>query len=57
LCATLHLTVNDWSKLESVRETKGVGRFNAEFTNLEFETRMDSISTEFIYTSFDRIID
>ncbi len=57
ICAILHLTVNDWGKLERVRETKGVGRFNAEFTKLEFETRIDSISTEFIYKSFDRIID
>ena len=57
LCAILHLTINDWNKLENVRERKGVGRRGAEFTNLKFEIIKDSVSTEFIYKTFDRIID
>ena len=57
LCAILHLNVNDWSKLEVVRERKGIGRRGAEFTNLKFKIIEDSISTEFIYKTFDRIID
>ena len=57
LCAILHLTINNWNKLENVRERKGVGRRGAEFTNLKFKIVKDSISTEFIYKTFDRIID
>jgi len=57
LCAILHLTVNDWNKLENVRERKGVGRRGAEFTNLKFKIKQDSLSTEFIYISYDRLID
>ena len=57
LCAILHLTINDWNKLENVRERKGVGRRGAEFTNLKFKIIKDSVSTEFIYKTFDRIID
>jgi len=57
LCAVLHLTVKDWQKLEDVRERKGVGRRNAEFTNLQFDIVSDSVSTEFVYITFDRIID
>ena len=57
LCAILHLTINHWRKLENVRERKGIGRRGAEFTNLEFEIIKDSASTEFIYKTFDRIID
>ena len=57
LCAILHLNVNDWSKLEVVRERKGIGRRGAEFTNLKFKIIKDSILTKFIYKTFDRIID
>ncbi|MCZ4409477.1 hypothetical protein O3Q51_11700 [Cryomorphaceae bacterium 1068] len=57
LCAILHLTVNDWSKLEEVRERKGVGRRGAEFTDLEFQIIQDSLKTDFVYTTYDRLID
>ena len=57
LCAILHLTVKNWSKLEDVRERKGVGRLGAEFTNLTFDIVQDSSSTEFIYNTYDRLID
>ena len=58
LCAILNLTIyNDWNKLENVRERKGIGRRGAEFTNLKFEIIKDSLSTEFVYKTFDRIID
>jgi hypothetical protein len=46
-----------WNKLENVRDKKGSSRFNAEFTNLKFNIRKDSIQTEFVYTTYDRIID
>ena len=57
LCAILNLRVNNWTKLENVREKKGVSYRGAEFTNLKFEIREDSLSTEFIYKTFDKIID
>lgn len=57
LCAVLHLTVNDWNKLENVRERKGVGRRGAEFTNLKYDIVQDSASVTFVYKTFDRIID
>lgn len=57
LCAILHLSVNDWKKLENVRERKGVGRRGAEFTNLKFDIVQDSLSTNFVYKTYDRIID
>ena len=57
LCAILHLTIKNWNKLEDVREKKGVGRRGAEFTNLKFQINQDSISTDFIYVTYDRLID
>jgi hypothetical protein len=57
LCAILHLTINNWNKLEDIRERKGVGRRGAEFTNLKFQINQDSLSTDFIYVTYDRLID
>jgi len=57
LCAILHLSMNHWDKMENIREKKGVGRRGAEFTNLKFDIVQDSLSTKFIYSTFDRIID
>jgi hypothetical protein len=57
LCAILHLNMNHWNKLEQVRTKKGVGRRGAEFTNLKFSIISDSLSTKFIYSSYDRLID
>ena len=57
LCAILHLSVNHWDKLEHIRERKGIGRRGAEFTNLKFQIYQDSSSTDFVYISYDRLID
>lgn len=57
LCAILNLSVTNWDKLENVRERKGVGRRGAEFTNLKFRIIQDSISTKFVYSTFDKLID
>ncbi len=57
LCAIIILTMNEWEKLENVRTKKGISYRGAEFTNLKFEIRKDSLSTEFIYKTFDKIID
>jgi len=57
LCAVLVLNIEQWNKLERLRETKGKGRFNAEFTNLQFEIVQDSLNPKFVYRDFSRIID
>jgi hypothetical protein len=57
LCAILHLTIKDWNKLENIRKRKGIGRRGAEFTNLKFKINQDSLSTDFEYISYDKLID
>ncbi len=57
LCAIIVLTMNDWEKLENLREKKGVSYRGAEFINLKFETQTNASSTVFIYKSFYQIID
>ena len=57
LCAILVLSMKEWNKLEDVRKGKGVSYRGAEFTNLQFEIQSDSLTTEFIYTTHDSILD
>ena len=58
LCAIIVLTMQHWDdKLKYVRAAKGKSYQGAEFTNLKFDVLQDSLKTEFIYTSFDKIID
>ena len=57
LCAMLVLNVDNWSKLEELRQKKGVSFRGAEFINLKFEIEQDSLNTEFKFLDFERIID
>lgn len=57
LCAQMVLSVEQWEKLKVLREKKGVSFRGAEFTNLQFDIRQDSLKTEFILKDFNRIID
>ena len=57
LCAIIVLKMEDWNKLEDLRDRRDVSYRGAEFINLKFEIQQDSMSTEFVYKSFDRIID
>ena len=57
LCAVLVLNIEQWNKLERLRETKGKGRFNAEFTKLQFDIVQDTLNPKFVYRDFSRIID
>ena len=57
LCAQIVLTMYQWNKLEMVREKKGVSYRGAEFTELKFDVQQDSLTTDFVYKTFDRIID
>lgn len=57
LCALLVLTVEEWGKLEEVRQKKGMSFRGAEFKNLQFDIKQDSAKTEFVYRDFDKMID
>jgi hypothetical protein len=57
LCAVIVLDVEDWGKLEQLRQKKGLGYRGAKFTNLKFDIRQDSVKTVFIYRDFDKLID
>jgi len=57
LCAIIVLNVDKWNKLEELRQKKGVTFRGAEFIDLKFDIKQDSLKTEFIYRDFDRIID
>lgn len=57
LCAKIILTMNQWNKLEDVRQKKGVSYRGAKFTNLKFDIHQDSLTTDFIYQTFNQIID
>jgi hypothetical protein len=57
LCAIIELKVQDWHKLELVREKKGVSFRGAEFKKLQYETIKNDSVISFVYKDFDRIID
>lgn len=59
LCAKAMVTMISWDeKMQHVIDRKGKGRVHAEFTNLKFETiTTKNGKTEFIYQSFDRLLD
>jgi hypothetical protein len=57
LCAVIVLNVEEWGKLEELRQKKGMSFRGAKFTNLKFDIKQDPAKTEFIYRDFDKIID
>ncbi len=57
LCAIIVLTVEQWDKLEELRQKKGASFRGAEFKNLKFDIQKDSNNVNFILRDFDRIID
>ena len=57
LCAVIVLNVDEWNKVEELRNNMGVGFRGAEFKNLQFDTRQDFLETTFILRDFERIID
>jgi hypothetical protein len=57
LCAVIVLNVEQWSKLEELRQKKGVSFRGAEFKNLKFDIQQESSNVNFIFRDFDRIID
>ena len=57
LCANIVLSVEQWDKLKLLRQKKGISYRGAEFKNLQFDIRQDSLKTEFILNDFTKIID
>lgn len=57
LCAVIVLNVEDWKKLEALREAKGVSFSGAEFINLKFDIQQDSANIMFMFRDFRRIAD
>lgn len=57
LCAIIVLNVEQWGKLEELRQMKGKTYRGAEFVRLKFDTQQDSTNVRFIYRDFVNIID
>ena len=57
LCAIIEINVEQWGKLEKLKQKKGVSFRGAEFRNLKFDIIQDSANIKFIFRDFDRIID
>jgi hypothetical protein len=57
LCAKGLVLVNNWSKLEGIRRTKGESYHGAELRGLEIDIRRDEQTSELIFNDLDRIID
>lgn len=57
ICAIVPLLVNNWGKLQDLRQKKGASYRGAEFVNLTFEIQQDSANIEFVFKNFNRIID
>ncbi|MGB1308945.1 MAG: hypothetical protein ACPG6B_08555 [Oceanihabitans sp.] len=58
LCAKLMLKMNHWNNLESLKNNKGKGYFNAEFKGLSFLVEKNKNNTlDFVYKSYTNILD
>lgn len=57
LCAKAMILVNDWSKIENIKRTKGKGYTGAKLKGLVFEFENDSNKTELIYKDIKRVVD
>ncbi len=49
--------VNNWSKLESIKQTKGKGYSGAELRGLKLDIEEDSSGANLIYNDLDKIVD
>jgi hypothetical protein len=57
LCANAMMRVTQWKGIEDIKRTKGLSYCGAELKGLKFDAHRDSLETEFIYTSVEKIID
>lgn len=56
-CANAFVRVTDWSKMEGIRKTQGIGYVGAELVGLKFTLERDSTDTYFLYNDIEKIID
>jgi hypothetical protein len=57
ICAEAHILVTDWTKLQAIKETGGLGYHGARLEGLQFDIVQDSLHTQFIYKDIESIID
>jgi len=57
LCANAILLIRSWTGIENIEKTKGKGYRGAEFKNLKFDIYRDSLQTELVFKSADKIFD
>ena len=57
LCAKTFLRVENWSKIEGIKRTKGMGYRGAELVGIKFDVVRDSNQTELVYKGIDYIFD
>ena len=57
LCSKIAIRVDHPGKLKSVIEKDGVSFRGAQFVGLTFDIEQDSLSTQFVYKDFDKLID
>lgn len=56
-CANAFVRVTNWSKMEGIRKTQGIGYVGAELVGLKFTLERDSTDTYFLYNDIEKIID
>ena len=57
VCAECKVLVREWTRLNSIRKTEGMGYAGAELKDLVLLSYQDSLKTEFIFSSVESIID
>ena len=57
LCAQVRILVEDWSKMEGLKQAKGISYLGAELKGLTFEKRETDHGSLFVLNQLDRIID
>jgi hypothetical protein len=55
--ATSLVLVNDWTKLEGIKRTKGIGYSGAEMKNLKLAVLSPDTNPIFVYKDVDKIVD
>ena len=55
--ATALVLVNNWQKLENLKQTKGMGYSGAELKNLRLQITNPNAQPVFIYRGLDKIVD
>ena len=57
LCAVMMIHMTHWDRLEKVREKKAVSYHGAEFTGLDYEIMVLNGKIEYVFKTYESIID